>query len=298
MSTALPSISIVIPSFNQGDYIGETLESLVTQQYPNLELFVMDGGSTDASVAVIRKYAKWLTHWESELDRGQSHAINKGFARATGTLFNWLNSDDLLEPGALNHIGELYTQHPQHRLFLGRTRFFSEAGTTRYSGPVLFPDVNITLGYGQLNQPAMYYRRDCWTATNFCREDLHLCMDLDLWLRYLIEHGQDKICSTTQTLCAFRLHDASKTMSATQQFRKEKDQLYQALFAAVESYPNEQQQRIQKAANYYHLWRADEFMLLGDTVEAKKSLNNVNFMQLAFSEKKRYIGVYRRLLFR
>jgi glycosyltransferase involved in cell wall biosynthesis len=298
MSTELPRISIVIPSYNQGAFIGETLESIAAQNYPNLELFVFDGGSSDETVSIIRQYENIITYWESVPDRGQSHAINKGFERSTGYLFNWLNSDDLLEPGALVHLAKLVQQSPNATLFIGSTRIFSEAGTQRYSGPVVFSSPEITLGYGQVNQPSMYYRRDVWKAGAFCNEALHLCMDLELWMRYLVTHQQKNIVSTDFHLTAFRLHTSSKTLSlGGNGFRREKDELYNDLFAKAVSFSPEQQQLIKKAAPYYHLWRADEFMLQGNFAEAKKSLKAVSFFQLAASGKRRFLGVYRRLMF-
>ncbi len=102
-----PRISIVTPSFNQGQFIEETIRSVLLQGYADLEYIVIDGGSTDGSVGIIKKYKRWLTYWVSEPDRGQSHAINKGFARATGGVLAWLNSDDLYAPGALRKVGML-----------------------------------------------------------------------------------------------------------------------------------------------------------------------------------------------
>lgn len=93
-------ISIVTPSFNQGEYLEETIDSVLSQKYPNLEYIIMDGGSKDNSVDIIKKYEKYLTYWESKPDRGQSHAINKGLKKCNGEIFNWLCSDDYLEPGA------------------------------------------------------------------------------------------------------------------------------------------------------------------------------------------------------
>ena len=112
--TPWPRISIVTPSYNQGQYIEETLRGVLLQGYPNLEYIVMDGGSTDGTVDILRKYAPWLAHWTSEPDRGQAHAINKGMASATGAIGAYLNSDDYYLPGAL-----LYVAGSFRRLWLG-----------------------------------------------------------------------------------------------------------------------------------------------------------------------------------
>ena len=106
----LPKISIVIPSYNQGQFLEETILSVVDQQYPDLELFVVDGGSNDTSVDVIKKYEQHLTWWVSEKDKGQSDAINKGFARATGEIVSWLCSDDLYTPGTLHKVAGYFSQ--------------------------------------------------------------------------------------------------------------------------------------------------------------------------------------------
>lgn len=114
-----PRISIVTPSFNQGRYIEETIRSVLLQGYPNLEYIVIDGGSSDNSVGIIKKYEPWLAYWVSEADRGQAHAINKGFQKATGEIFGWLNSDDVYCKGALGFTGWLLYRRPHVGLIYG-----------------------------------------------------------------------------------------------------------------------------------------------------------------------------------
>ena len=101
-----PKISIVTPSYNQGQFIEETLRSILLQNYPNIEYIIMDGGSTDETVAILKKYAPWITHWVSEQDRGQTHAINKGFKKVTGPITNWINSDDVFLPNAFFSVAQ------------------------------------------------------------------------------------------------------------------------------------------------------------------------------------------------
>lgn len=126
-----PKISIVTPSFNQAQFLGETIESVLAQRYPNLEYFVFDGGSTDGSVEILQRYGSRLTYWESRPDKGQADAIAKGFCRATGDLLNWLNSDDLLAPHALQHIANLAGSRPDADLLAASVENFSGKRITK-----------------------------------------------------------------------------------------------------------------------------------------------------------------------
>ena len=112
-STPWPRISIVTPSYNQGQYLEETIRSVLLQGYPNLEYLVIDGGSTDESVELLQRYDQWIAHWVTEPDRGQPHALNKGLARCTGDILGWINSDDLLLPEALSHLAVAAKKHPR-----------------------------------------------------------------------------------------------------------------------------------------------------------------------------------------
>jgi glycosyltransferase involved in cell wall biosynthesis len=134
-----PRISIVTPNYNYGAYLEAAIRSVILQGYPNLEYFVIDGGSSDRSVEILRKYEPWLTYWESERDRGQTHAINKGLARCTGEVVNWLCSDDMLMPGALEAIGRCFAASPDVDVVLGRTqhRWLGDPSRDRVDRPTL-----------------------------------------------------------------------------------------------------------------------------------------------------------------
>jgi FkbM family methyltransferase len=269
--SGLPVISIVVPSFNQGRFIGETLTSLVNQNYPNLELIVIDGGSTDNSADVIRSFEKHIKYWVSEKDSGQTSAINKGLQHVTGELFNWLNSDDVLEPGALHHLGKLANENPGRNLFIGQTRFFDANGTIRNSTSIVFNKPEMTLGYGQVNQPAMFYRMNVIRAFPL-DENLHLCMDLDLWMRYLTANGHANLLETDFCVAGFRFHGDSKTMSSENPFRKERDQLYTRMYESKDA-----NEIVLASQPYFHLWKADELMLQKNYSGSADSLNKVPF---------------------
>ena len=130
---ALPRITVVTPSYNQGRFVRETLESVLGQEYPALEYIVMDGGSTDESPSIIEGYSKRLAHWQSAKDRGQADAIKSGFSRATGEVLGWLNSDDTLAPGTLVAVGASFAAHPEVDLVYGDIALVDAAGGPLYT---------------------------------------------------------------------------------------------------------------------------------------------------------------------
>jgi glycosyltransferase involved in cell wall biosynthesis len=204
-------ISVVTPSFNQGGYLEATLRSLLSQNYRDLELIVIDGGSTDQSVAIIRRYAPFLSHWESEKDRGQSHALNKGFAHVHGEIWTWLNSDDLLEPGVLRRVADVFAEDPEAGVVYGDCVYVGQDGETvieKFPGE---PYLRLRhLAHRFIAQPSCFFRTSMVPPA--VREDLHYCMDYDLWLK-LADRGV-KFHYVPEVFSRYRLHDASKSVGA------------------------------------------------------------------------------------
>ena len=204
-----PQISIVTPNYNYGKFLAETIRSVLLQGYPNLEYLVIDGGSSDESLAVIAEYQPWLSYSCSERDRGQSHAINKGLTRATGAILAWLNSDDLYLPNALANVAMAFAQHPDVALIYGKCRTLTGDRVLgddmwRFS-PFVLPQMLVE---NQIPQASAF-----WTATSFqqagpLREDLHFVMDYDLFLKIACTA---KIAFVPEHWSAFRSHDAQKS---------------------------------------------------------------------------------------
>lgn len=181
-----PRISVVTPSYNQGRFLEQTIRSVLLQGYPDLEYIVIDGGSSDESVEIIRKYEGHLAYWVSERDRGQSHAINKGFAKATGQVLCWLNSDDFYAPGALHVVGENLADGAGAFAIVGHVVRIHEDGSPakkfegRYEG--LTRMLQYWKGY-QMHQPSIFWRREVFDAVGFLDEKQHYIMDFDYWVR-------------------------------------------------------------------------------------------------------------------
>jgi glycosyltransferase involved in cell wall biosynthesis len=181
---AWPEISIVTPSFNQADYLEETIRSVLLQGYARLSYYVMDGGSRDGSVQVIERYAPWLAGWTSQPDGGQSNAINKGFARATGELMGWLNSDDVYEYGALQQVGEYFTRQPACRLMYGDGWYIDKDGKQTGRCDWIRPfERRAYLNSNFILQPAAFWRRSLWQEAGQLAPDLHWAMDWEWFLR-------------------------------------------------------------------------------------------------------------------
>ena len=217
-----PRITIVTPSFNQGHFIEETIRSVLLQGYPNLEYLVMDGGSGDETVAILRKYDAWLT-WVSEADAGQADAINKGLRRATGEILAYLNSDDLYLPGALATVSAAFRAHPGVGLVYGDCQAVQADGTPRGLIRGRPFDVQRMIRLGEfVPQQAAFWSRAATEAVGLFDPSLHYCMDHDYFIR--IGRALPGLY-LAQPLAVFRFHDASKSVSNEERHWRESMQV-------------------------------------------------------------------------
>lgn len=202
-----PRFTLIIPSFNQGQYLEEAIRSVLLQGYPDLELIVIDGGSSDNSVEVIHKYEPWIAYWVSERDRGQSHAINKGVERATGELINWVNSDDWLEEHALFRVASRFAEAPETDILFGDCHLvYPGVKTVRYRA-VDFDPVDFTSRIS-IHQPGTFWRTRLFREAGPLDETLHFCMDYDFWARIVFNHRSERL---PEVLANFRRYPESKS---------------------------------------------------------------------------------------
>lgn len=224
-----PRVSIVTPSYNQGQFIEETIRSVLLQGYPNLEYIIIDGGSTDDSVEVIRKYEPWLTHWVSEPDGGMYDAISKGFAHSTGDVMAWINSDDMYLPWGLRVIGEIFAQYPKRVHWLtGLPGYWNvDSMFVHVSSRPNYARQLIRLGFyegrrlGWIQQESTFWSRTLWEqAGSRLNTSLRLAGDFDLWCRFA-DYAE---LYTVQTVIAgFRRHSGQQTAHVMKDYFHEVD---------------------------------------------------------------------------
>lgn len=229
MKATFPKITIVTPSYNQGQFIERTIKSVLDQQYPNLEYIVMDGGSTDDTVSVLKKYDKKII-WVSKKDKGQTHAINKGLKKASGSILAYLNSDDTYQPGTFLRIGEFFATHPHAYFVYGHGRlidskdkevgFYNDSPTSRAK---LFEQCNIS-------QPTCFWRRELLDTIGFFDESFQFTMDYEYWVRvakqYHLYYLRDVLANT-------RIHPDAKTSAFTHKLHTEALRVVQTHYGRV-----------------------------------------------------------------
>ena len=211
--TDQPLVSIITPSFNQARYIEATIHSVLGQDYPRIEYVIVDGGSTDGTVDVIKKYESKLAWWVSEKDKGQTDAINKGFARAKGEILAWINSDDTYEPGAVSAAVKYLQGHPEVGMVYADCNFVNEDGHVIGKFGSAQTDYRLLRqGYVHIPQQTMFFRADLWKQVGPLDPSFYFAMDYDLWTR--IAARAELKYLPGQVWANFRLHTSGKTIAA------------------------------------------------------------------------------------
>ena len=212
MTKPKPLVSVVTPSFNQAEYLEETIQSVLGQSYPNIEYIVMDGGSTDGSVEIIKKYTDKIAHWFSEPDAGQTDAINKGFAIARGEIMAWINSDDTYLPNAVADVVAFLSQHPSIGLVYGDANFIDASSKVIGKFNALQTNyARLKRGGVYIPQQAAFWRADLWRQVGPLDPDFYFAMDYDLWVRLA---RVSEIRYIPKLWANFRLHEGAKTITA------------------------------------------------------------------------------------
>lgn len=231
----LPVISIVVPNYNGAATLPETLESLFGQSYPHLEVLLADGGSTDGSTRIITQWAHKLAWHVSEADRGQSHAINKGFARATGDVLGWLNSDDVLLPGSLHTVGKFYAEHPDCDVLSGVTLVTKPGTNLPPSRWVPKPaHLEVACCRAALPQQSTFFHRRVLKRSPLIDESLHFTMDIELWCWMLSQGFRFEMIG--DELAEFRDHPVSKTRTGGEKILAELEKIYR-VYRPAERWP-------------------------------------------------------------
>lgn len=253
---ALPKISIVTPSFNQADFIEETIRSVLLQGYPNTEYVVIDGGSTDGTVDIIRKYAKWIDFWVTEPDNGQSHAINKGWRKSSGDILAWLNSDDVYHPGTLNQIATYLSDHSDVGMVYGNCDTIDQTGSTTGVCPAMEFDLKaLVCNQWFISQPATFFRKTAIERAGEIDESLHLVMDWEFFLRIALN---DTIAYYPVNIAKFRIWGDAKTQSQSIRSGNEKLAVLKKIFSSTTHQPNIGKYK-KEAFSYVHRWTADAY---------------------------------------
>ncbi len=204
-----PLVSIITPSFNQGKFIRETIESVLSQDYENIEYFIIDGGSTDETVDILKEYSNRIIY-VSEPDEGQADAINKGIRRAKGEIIGWLNSDDTYEPCAISKMVETFLYNPEVDVVYGKANHILESGEFLEPYPTEDFDYRILAERCFICQPAAFFKKKCVTEVGLLNKDLQLCMDYDLWVRLGKKY---RFIYINDVLANSRIYSDNKTFS-------------------------------------------------------------------------------------
>lgn len=268
-----PRISIVTPSYNQGRFLEEAIRSVLLQGYPDLEYIVIDGRSSDNSVSIIEAYAPWIAHWVSEKDNGQSAAINKGWARCTGEILAWINSDDAYLPGAFGKIAAWFDRNPGLDIVYGDCRMTDEAGRFIQNAPTReFALEPLVCNTWFIPQQSTFIRRRVVERIGNLREDLHLAMDWEYWLRAALHDCP--IGFLPEMIASFRTYPDAKTYSQSEASGREQLSILSQAFRGpgriekILPFKRKAFAQITKWAGEAHYWKKSYWQALALFVRA------------------------------
>lgn len=262
-----PKISIITPSYNQALYLEATICSVLEQGYPNLEYIVIDGGSTDDSLEIIKRYAKYLTYWISEKDNGQYHAINKGFAKSSGEIMAWLNSDDMYHRNALFSVAEIFDNFAEISWLQGANTQFDETGRcVRAFSSRDWSKYNFYLGnFKWIQQESTFWRRTLWEkAGGYVDDSLHMAGDYELWLRFF---RYSKLYVTDALIGGFRFRGSEQKSLDLDKYYQEVDLV---LNREIETLPIEVINRIDLIKDFQEKLRSSSLRKEQFDLENKK----------------------------
>lgn len=291
-----PMISIVTPSFNQGKYIEETIRSVLLQEYPNVEYIIIDGGSSDNTLKILMKYEKWITHWVSEADNGQSHAINKGFTKASGEIYAYINSDDFYEPNAFRTIALLFNRRQNIQLIAGGCSILEQNTIKTNFNPWWPKNLDHFLKpFGStFAQPASFWTKSVYDKVGGFNENSHFCFDREFFLKIGLLGIKPYL--TDENLAFYRDHENTKTNKTIR--------FYEETVPLIKKYSK----KLELAAEI-------ESKILNDTKSEIKRINVfitwknqgrisalIDFFKIISKEpkllfKRKIFGLFRRLLF-
>lgn len=288
--TSLPRFSIVLPSFNTCEYIRETIDSILSQDYPDFEFIVVDGGSNDGTVEILESYGDRI-RWISEKDDGQSDAINKGFGMATGELHYWANADDPLEPGALRHVASLLTNFEEPQWVVGAANVIDGRGRVLFERHVEKVDDATFLLWALKWIPtqSVFWNRKMWEEAGPFDPHLHYVMDLGLWQRM---YRTAPCAVTSRILARYRLHNQSKSLSGFQKSQAERKKHLAIIIAGdLERARGDGEEAIEELTRRY----AVLFDELSDQAALVERLTNHRFFGPLMRFYKRNAGWYPQL---
>lgn len=275
-----PCISIVTPSYNQGQFIEETIRSVLLQGYPNLEYIIIDGGSTDNTIDIIKKYEPFISYWVSEPDRGQSHAINKGLKKATGDLIGWQNSDDCYQPNALSQVARGWLGAPEIDIIYGSVDSVDTDSKLLFSYPVSEFNLMDMLPWANMfNQSMFFNSRILRDDQLYIHEKFHHYMDLELFWRLALKNYTFKFIP--EVVASFRLHQDAKGFTQYDVAAREAVNIYLLIYSNI-NLPSPVRRKalrcsINQCIDCFDKLKIDLFQELFKTLVSQAGIATLNF---------------------